>query len=465
MRVNILTFSAIVLMLFFTVSLFLMPITPEHGYYTALAKFMAQGMVPYSDFHMMEMPVGIGLYALLYKLTGVDGSTSFSLVPFVIINAVNLLLMTKLMLKMNIKKGFALLGIVFYFLLCYSSDALHMNMEILAATLLLGACLAVLKKRWMFTMLAALLFSVAVGCKVQIIAMLPVLVLIAATEKRGNGFNFKQCCLLIGSTLLFILIGYIIIACLCGNFHWAEEVTWGVEELHSPTFDKLKNIISYVVIQTARCGIVFLFIVPFIYKRLHTDGRRMAFIAVVATVCGLALFYFKVEVVQGIFFYPFVTIALMHMLQAISKKTIVAILAILIMAPPVALSAREIMKFGDGKERNVYYEEIGYIKEILKKPGKAVMLIYTDKEFYIGPQIFAECPHVQPVKIENGAMGYNLIENVKDNFIANIWNADYIIINDEAFTVMISGAYVNIFGEKIEKMKSSGTQSIMIYEK
>ncbi len=465
MRANVLTLSVIIMMLFFTVSLFLIPMTPEYGYYTAFAKYMAQGMVPYRDFHMIEMPVGIGLYSLIYKLTGVEASTNFSVIPFVIINAVNLLLMIRLMLRMNINKNFVIIGTVFYFLLCYSSDALHMNMEILAGTFFLGACLAVLEKRRVFTMLAALLFAVAVVCKAQIIAMFPALVLIAATEKSKSGFNVKQCCLLIGSTLLFILAGYVIVALSCDNFHWIEDITWSVEGHHSNTFNRIKNIISYIVIQSARCGIAFLFITPFIYKSLHSDGRRMAVIALAATACYFALFYIKVEVVQGIFFYPFVTIALMHILQAISKKTIVAIIATVMMTPPVALSAREFMKFGNGELKKIYNEEMGYIKEILKKPGKAVMLIYTDKEFYIGPQIFSEYTHVQPVKIENGALGYNFVENVADNFIANIEKADYIIINDAAFMEMISGRYVDIFGEKIEKMKSSGTQSIMIYEK
>jgi hypothetical protein len=140
-------------------------------------------------------------------------------------------------------------------------------------------------------------------------------------------------------------------------------------------------------------------------------------------------------------------------------------MAILIMALPAVLSAREYMKFGNGESRNMYNEEMSYIKEILKKPGKAVMLIYTDKELYIGPQIFSECPHVQPVEIGNEAMGYYFGKNVEDSFIANMEKADYIIINEAAFMVMISGRYVDLFGEKIEKMKSSGTQSIMIYEK
>jgi hypothetical protein len=107
---------------------------------------------------------------------------------------------------------------------------------------------------------------------------------------------------------------------------------------------------------------------------------------------------------------------------------------------------------------------MGYIKESLKRDGKAVMLIDTDKEFYIGPQIFSECPHVKPVYISKGSLGYKNGYCENEFFMTNIGNADYIIINEAAFTGLAIGKYADAFGEKIEKMKSSGTQSIMIYE-
>ena len=452
-----------ILMLFFTVSLFLIPMTPEHGYYAAIAKFMAQGMVPYKDFFTMEMPVGIGLYGLLYSFVGVEASSNFSLVPFVIINVVNLLLLWRLMTRLSIKGGTAFIGLLFYFLLCYSSDGLHMNMEILASTFMLAAFLAMLKRKGVYTLLAAFLFSLAVGCESQVIVMFPV-VMIAATKSKSNKLDFKQIAMLVANSALFLFAGYVIIAYSCGNTEWRENITWEIERAPDYAATRIKSIVSYLVIQSVRCGVIFLLFALFLYKKLHAHGRRMTLVAAVATVCCFGLMFFNVEVAQGLLLYPFMTIALMHIVQAVSKKWIAAILAVVLMTPPAALSVREWMKFGDGELRRLQNEEMSFIKESLKKPGKAVMLIDTDKEFFIGPQIFAECPHVQPVHIGSGSMGYKNGFYENENFMANIGSADYIIINDAAFTGLVIGKYADAFGEKIEKMKSSGTQSIMIYE-
>lgn len=451
-------------MLFFAVSLFLLPMTPEHGYYTALAKFMAQGMVAYKDFFTMEMPVGIGLYGLLYRFTGVDASSNISLIPFAFIYVVNMLLMLRLMTRLSIKKGFAFVGLLFYFLLCYSSDGLHMNMEILASTLLLGAFLSLLKRRGIYTLLAAFLFSLAVGCKSQAIVMLPV-VMMAAIKSQSNKFDFKQAALLVAESALLLFAGYIIVAFSCGNPEWIENIAWEIEKAPYYEASEMKSIISYLVIQSARCGVIFLLFAPFLYKKLHSHGRRMTLAAAIATVCCFGLMFFNVEVVQGLLLYPFMTIALMHIVQAVSRNWIAAILAVMMITPPAALSAREFMKFGDGELKRLQNEEMGYIRESLKREGKAVMLIDTDKEFYIGPQIFSECPHVQPVYIGSGSLGYKNGYYENEKFMGNIGNADYIIINEAAFTGLAIGIYADTFGEKIEQMKSSGTQSIMIYEK
>ena len=463
-KVSILSTVAL-LMIFFIVSILLMPVSPEHGYYTALAKYMSLGMIPYKDFYPMEMPIGIGLYALMFKFIGVESSTNFSNIPFILINVANMLLMMALFIRLKIKKMLAISGIFFYFLLCYSSDSLHLNMEVLAVTLLLGACLAVMKRRGFFTLLAAFLFSVAVGCKAQITVMFPVLILMATIKGKRNCIDFKQGGLLIALCVVFLFFGYIVIAYICGNHDWIENVTWEIEKAPHHTLFETKNILSYFLIQSVRCGMVFLPIAAFMYKKLHPYGRRMTIIAVVATVCYFSLFYFRIEVVQGMFLYPFVTIALMHIVQSVGRRVVATLLLFILTAPPAVLSAREFMKFGDGKLRDLQNEEMCYIKEILKKPGKAVMLIdNTDKEFYIGPQIFSECPHVKPVYIGRGSLGYNNGYYESENFIANINDANYIIINDAAFTGITIGKHVDIFGEKIEKMRSSGTQSIMIYE-
>jgi hypothetical protein len=451
-------------MLFFAVSLFVIPMTPEHGYYTAFAKFMAQGMVPYKDFFTMEMPVGIGLYSILYRILGVEASSNFSLIPFFVINLVNLLLMWMLMTRLSIKKGMAFIGLLFYFLLCYSSDGLHVNMEILASTLLLGAFLSVLKRKGVYTMLATFLFCLAVGCKAQVIVIFPVL-LMAAIKSKSNKFDFKQAALLVAGSALILFVGYIIVAYSCGNPEWLENIKWEIEKAPDTEATEMKSIVSYLVIQSVRCGVVFLLLAPFLHKKLHAHGRRMTLVATVATVCCFGLLFFNVEVVQGLLLYPFITIALMHIVQAVSRYWIAAILAVLMLTPPAALSVREWMKFGDGELKRLQNEEMGYIKESLKRDGKAVMLIDTDKEFYIGPQIFSECPHVKPVYIGKGSLGYKNGYYENEFFMANIGNADYIIINEAAFTGLAIGKYADAFGEKIEKMKSSGTQSIMIYEK
>ncbi|MBQ8734388.1 MAG: hypothetical protein IJY75_00145 [Bacteroidaceae bacterium] len=466
MKAKILTYSVFIAMtLLLVFSAMVMPMTPEHGYYTALAKYMAEGLVPYNDFYTMDTPVGIGIYSLLYRVAGVGASTYLSNVLIVFANLMNMLLMAKLMRRLKVSSIFIPAGVLFYFVMCYSSDALHMNMESIAMTFMLSACLLMMKRKKLYCIVSALLIALAVGCKAQCMVMLPATLLFVAIKGKKNKIDIENSILLMACAIAFAFAGYTAIALISNNPDWWENIKWSIEK--HPYYNEIscREELTYLVIQSARCGLIFFLLLPFVWKKMSHYGRRCAVIGIVATMCYFTLFIFGVEVSHGMFLYPFVVLSLMHMMQAINKRWVAATLSIILLSVPTALCIRELLKFGNGAARNEIDEELAIVKDIMQKPGKAVMLIDSELEYYVGPQIFSECPHVKPVVIGNGSLGFRNSYKESDYFVANMHEADYIIINDQAFSGLMLRKERHVIGDKIENMNCIGTQSIIIYEK
>jgi hypothetical protein len=168
--------------------------------------------------------------------------------------------------------------------------------------------------------------------------------------------------------------------------------------------------------------------------------------AILALCCYLGLFYFKVKVSHGMLVYPFVILALVHILQSLTNKYVVGALGVAVFIAPSLLSIREFQKLDMGQAKVEQQEELMALKEIIQKPGKALVQFGDCAEYELGPQILAEFPLLKPI-----------------TSILDIKEADYIILTEEGFSELSYSRESDLLFECISEMKSYGTGNYMVY--
>ena len=178
-----------ILLVGWLVSNFIAPLSVEHGENVAFAKYMAQGLMPYQEFSMPETPVAIGILSGLFRMVGIEASSYWASGLLVLVHLLNGWLLWKLMMRVSVKKAFALFGLVIYLLLVYSTDGLMLNLEPFAVSFLLGACLLILQRGAKSLVAASLCYALAVGCKAQALALLPVLAVMVLWKGSKNEFR------------------------------------------------------------------------------------------------------------------------------------------------------------------------------------------------------------------------------------------------------------------------------------
>lgn len=436
-----------ILLVGWLVSNFIAPLSVEHGENVAFAKYMAQGLMPYQEFSMPETPVAIGILSGLFRMVGIEASSYWASGLLALVHLLNGWLLWKLMMRVSVKKAFALFGLVIYLLLVYSTDGLMLNLEPFAVSFLLGACLLILQRGAKSLVAASLCYALAVGCKAQALALLPVLAVMVLWKGSKNTFRLEKGLLFVATTLGLVAAGYMGICCLSQEAAWTEGL-FPMQEvgLLQTWKDVLLNKLVYVVIQGGRCGLFFLLALPWAWKHLSVHGKRCVYWAILALCCYLGLFYFKVKVSHGMLVYPFVILALVHILQSLTNKYVVGALGVAVFIAPSLLSIREFQKLDMGQAKVEQQEELMALKEIIQKPGKALVQFGDCAEYELGPQILAEFPLLQPI-----------------TSILDIKEADYIILTEEGFTELSYSNKSDLLFECISEMKSYGTGNYMVY--
>lgn len=429
------------------VSNLIAPLSVEHGENVAFAKYMAQGLMPYQEFRMSETPVAIGILSGLFRMVGIEASSYWGAGLLVLVHLLNGWLLWKLMSRMTVKKTFALFGLSIYLLLVYSSDGLMLNLEPFAVSFLLGTCLLILQRGTKSLVAASLCYALAVGCKAQAMAFLPVLTVMVLWRGSKNTLRLEKGMLFVAMTLVLIAIGYMSVSFASQNAAWTD----GLFPMQKPDqFHTWKHVLyskfAYVVIQGGRCSLFFLLALPWTWKRLSIHGKHCVYWAILALGCYFSLFYFEVKVSHGMFIYPFVVLALVHTLQSITNKYAVIALATAVFFTPFLLSFREFQKMDMGKIKADQQEEIVILKEIIPKPGTAFIQIGDYEDRLLKALILAEFPLTKPLKP-----------------IQEIREADYIILTEKGFTKLSNSYDFDIFIECISEMKSYGTSNYMVF--
>lgn len=436
-----------ILVVFWLVSNLIAPLSVEHGELVAAAKYMAQGMMPYEAFSLQETPIGVGILSVLYQLVGIEASSYWATGLWIVVHLLNGWLLWKLMFRLGVTKVFALFGLVFYGLLVYSSDGLMLNMEPMAVSFLLGACLLILQRTTRTLVGASLCFALALGCKAQAIVLLPVLTAMVLWKGNRNQFRLEKGLLFVVLALALAAAGFMGISFMTQKADWAEGL-FPMQEVQP--FQTWKSVLYskllYVVIQGGRCSLFFLLALPWAWKNLSVHGKRCVGWAVLALIGYLCLFYFEIKVPHGMLVYPWVVLALVHILQSLSNKYVVGALAVAVLIAPGLLTLREFQKLEGGKVKAEQQEELAALKKIIQKPGKAMVQFGDCVEYELGPQIFAELPQLRPL---------GMLEEMSE--------ADYIILTESGFSELSYSEESDQFFECISERKSYGTGSYMIY--
>lgn len=436
-----------ILVVFWLVSNLIAPLSVEHGELVAAAKYMAQGMMPYEAFSLQETPIGVGILSVLYQLVGIEASSYWATGLWIVVHLLNGWLLWKLMFRLGVTKVFALFGLVFYGLLVYSSDGLMLNMEPMAVSFLLGACLLILQRTTRTLVGASLCFALALGCKAQAIVLLPVLTAMVLWKGNRNQFRLEKGLLFVVLALALAAAGFMSISFMTQKADWAEGL-FPMQEVQP--FQTWKSVLYsklvYVVIQGGRCSLFFLLALPWAWKNLSVHGKRCVGWAVLALIGYLCLFYFEIKVPHGMLVYPWVVLALVHILQSLSNKYVVGALAVAVLIAPGLLTLREFQKLEGGKVKAEQQEELAALKKIIQKPGKAMVQFGDCVEYELGPQIFAELPQLRPL---------GMLEEMSE--------ADYIILTESGFSELSYSEESDQFFECISERKSYGTGSYMIY--
>lgn len=436
-----------ILVVFWLVSNLIAPLSVEHGELVAAAKYMAQGMMPYEAFSLQETPIGVGILSVLYQLVGIEASSYWATGLWIVVHLLNGWLLWKLMFRLGVTKVFALFGLVFYGLLVYSSDGLMLNMEPMAVSFLLGACLLILQRTTRTLVGASLCFALALGCKAQAIVLLPVLTAMVLWKGNRNQFRLEKGLLFVVLALALAAAGFMGISFMTQKADWAEGL-FPMQEVQP--FQTWKSVLYsklvYVVIQGGRCSLFFLLALPWAWKNLSVHGKRCVGWAVLALIGYLCLFYFEIKVPHGMLVYPWVVLALVHILQSLSNKYVVGALAVAVLIAPGLLTLREFQKLEGGKVKAEQQEELAALKKIIQKPGKAMVQFGDCVEYELGPQIFAELPQLRPL---------DMLEEMSE--------ADYIILTESGFSELSYSEESDQFFECISERKSYGTGSYMIY--
>lgn len=432
---------------FWLVSNLIAPLSVEHGELVAAAKYMAQGMMPYEAFSLQETPIGVGILSVLYQLVGIEASSYWATGLWIVVHLLNGWLLWKLMFRLGVTKVFALFGLVFYGLLVYSSDGLMLNMEPMAVSFLLGACLLILQRTTRTLVGASLCFALALGCKAQAIVLLPVLTAMVLWKGNRNQFRLEKGLLFVVLALALAAAGFMDISFMTQKADWAEGL-FPMQEVQP--FQTWKSVLYsklvYVVIQGGRCSLFFLLALPWAWKNLSVHGKRCVGWAVLALIGYLCLFYFEIKVPHGMLVYPWVVLALVHILQSLSNRYVVGALAVAVLIAPGLLTLREFQKLEGGKVKAEQQEELAALKKIIQKPGKAMVQFGDCVEYELGPQIFAELPQLSPL---------GMLEEMSE--------ADYIILTESGFSELSYSEESDQFFECISERKSYGTGSYMIY--
>lgn len=431
----------------------IVPLCVEHGYFVTTAKLMAQGLVPWQDFRMEDTPLGIGLLAVFYKLFGVECSSYLASWVVLAFHLMNVLLLGSVLKKLFGRTVDVLLGVAFYAAILYSTDAFMMNMEPLAVFFMLCGIHFLLREEEGKATLAVAggMFALAVYCKAQAVVLFPVVFfMLDRTKLRTLVISFVGSCVLL----------YVGIALVCGNLAWISAIQWANWKFFAVS--DIYSILMNFAILAGRCSLFFLILFFCFRKKLDKSEKKLAFMGVGAYLVICFLFIMRGDMAYAMMAYPFVVIAAVALVRKMEKGRMLMILALFVI--PTVLAVREFEKLGWGKVKQNQMEELEAVKMVLEDCDNALFIGDECLEFDLGPQIFAEIPHVKPVNLKVSKFGMEKSVDEYGDFNEVVNKVECIIIGQLSYRTVFTKEILSL-DEVLGYMENIGTSSLAIFKK
>lgn len=431
----------------------IVPLCVEHGYFVTAAKLMAQGLVPWQDFRLEDTPLGIGLLAVFYKIFGVECSSYLASWVVLIFHLVNVLLLGSVLKKLFGRMVDVLLGVAFYAAILYSTDAFMMNMEPLAVFFILLGIYFVLREEGgkMTLVVAGGMFALAVFCKAQALVLFPVVFfMLDRAQLRTLVVSFVGACILL----------YVGVAWVCGNFAWISAIQWANWKFFAVS-DIYVMVVNFAIL-AGRCSLFFLILFFCFRKKMDKSERDLAFMGVGAYLAVCFLFILRGSMAYAMMAYPFIVIAAVVLVRKMEKGKLLMMLALFVI--PTALAVREFNKLDWGKVKQDQMEELEVVKMVLEDCDNALFIGDECLEFDLGPQIFAEIPHVKPVNIKFSKFGMEKSMDEYGDFNEAVNKADCIIMGGLSLRMMFSDEVFSL-NEVLGYMENIGTSSFAIFKR
>lgn len=449
-----------VVAVFFVFSVFLAPYSVSHGYYVSFAKLMAEGLTAWRDFSLADLPLGVWLLSLPYRVVGTEASGAGAQVLVTVVHLLNMGLLGMLMRRIGVKGAALWMGLLFYVVTQYSADALMTNTEPFAVCFLLAAANALVCGSRNATVAGAVCFALAVACKMQCAVLTPVMLGMALWNGGQKGSRLQKGVIFVLGTLVVCGLTWACISALSGNAQWTDTLNWRGDYL---PMIRWRQVLVNVVILVGRCSLYFLILALPAWKRLPTYGRQFCVWTLLTFVCLSALICFDGNQTFGMFLCPFVAVAFACLWEQMARKIWAAVLLSAFVLPGYLL-AREFAKLEGGEAKALQREQIDEMKKLMDRPAKVVAYFGKCFDYQLGAQVYSEVPHLRPVDVKNTKFGTEGILDVS-RLIDGMTEADCIILGPDGASDVFNNENSDTFFEATEDMKGVGVAEFMVYVK
>lgn len=426
---NILCGAAALLMVaFFLYSFWIAPFSVQHGYYVGAAKLMAQGLIPFRDFNIMDMPLGIWIISLIYRIVGVNTSGNAAVILMMMVNAMNFFLIFLLLKRIHIQSTFRWFGLFFYVCILYSTKALMVNLEPLCVFFLLLSLLFVHNRTKVDYLCAALCFTLSALCEYHVLIMSPVLFLLVLLPIKSKKMHWKESLSFLGFFFIIFAIAFLIVMVICSESNIIRHF-----DLRISVLERVKNYLLYAVILGARCSLYFILpgVVSFGFVRKRT--RVYTWLALFAYLLSVVLLLLHSDNAWGQFLYPFIIMAFASGMQDFTEKNkYYSLIYLSCLVIPGYLGLRDFQKldYGDLKEEQSTYLEI--VNETFQGTKTMAVFAYRCYDYEMASQVFSEVRNVHPSNLKNTQWGLNDWDlNQYDEATAAMKEANIIVMNKE----------------------------------
>ena len=403
----------------YLLSLTIVPVNADYGYYVGAAKSIAHGLVPYRDVSLGYPPFVFYLLSIPYVLCGMDTSPLVPMYIAFLFNLASGYLIWQILKKLDVGKVTRQYAIVLYIIYLYSVESIFLGLEPFATFWgLLGTYILLRNKKHLGV--AGLCLALAFLCKQYALLYAPVyalLILLLRLDQTVKGRLLMVLQVALWS-FVSVLIVHLSLVCLTGQGDYytlllgtgyGRRSFLGVMDVFQKRFFHL----FFIVL-----------LVPFIWRRVNRlDRRRMLFLFF-SIFFLLLQNYYDTSPHYLIFIVPYVVILNAIVIQNISSgwvRFLFCSVSLLFAFHFLIKATKEYQIVR--KNENDHYEltrkqQLGvaeFLQEVIPPNSKTV--VARQWNYLVTPHLYG-LVDIVPVHYRNTRFGFEddslLIEQVKD---------------------------------------------------